>query len=138
MLHGCVPYGNAKARMNAFGLPGPIPIHREPIYTPRVELVGKYPTLPDAKQFNRTSAFSAQRAAIAKGIAKGFPLVLSSGRLVEYEGGEETRCGSSAAAIIGMLVLLVVFYLARGMVLLVSGHSGRTIVCFNAADRFVH
>ena len=35
MMHGCVPYGNAKARMNAFGLPDPIPVHREPIYTPR-------------------------------------------------------------------------------------------------------
>ena len=32
LKHGCVPYGNAKARMNAFGLPDPIPVHREPIY----------------------------------------------------------------------------------------------------------
>jgi len=23
LMHGCVPYGNGKARMNAFGLPGP-------------------------------------------------------------------------------------------------------------------
>ena len=46
LKHGCVPYGNAKARMNAFGLPDPIPVHREPIYTPRVDLVAKYPTLP--------------------------------------------------------------------------------------------
>jgi len=93
MLHGCVPYGNAKARMNAFGLPDPIPIHREPIYTPRVELVAKYPTLPDAKQFRLPNiGFSAQQAAIDKGIAKEYPLILSSGRLVEYEGGgEETR-----------------------------------------------
>src|SRR6516164_7919427 len=41
-------------------------------------------------------------------------------------------------AIIGMLVLLVIFYLARGMVRLESGRSGRTIVRFNAAERFVH
>ncbi|MGA7010894.1 MAG: molybdopterin dinucleotide binding domain-containing protein, partial [Pseudolabrys sp.] len=33
-----------------------------------------------------------QKAAVEKGIAKQFPLILSSGRLVEYEGGgEETR-----------------------------------------------
>jgi formate dehydrogenase major subunit len=33
-----------------------------------------------------------QKAAVDKGIAKQFPLILSSGRLVEYEGGgEETR-----------------------------------------------
>jgi len=42
------------------------------------------------------------------------------------------------AAINGMLVLLVVFYVARGMVRLESGRSGRTIVRFNAAERFVH
>ena len=93
MKHGCVPYGNAKARMNAFGLPDPIPVHREPIYSPRVDLVAKYPTLPDAKQFRLPNiGFSVQKAAVDKGIAKEFPLILSSGRLVEYEGGgEETR-----------------------------------------------
>jgi len=93
LKHGCVPYGNAKARMNAFGLPDAIPVHREPIYTPRVELVAKYPTLPDAKQFRLPNiGFTAQKTAIDKGIAKQFPLILSSGRLVEYEGGgEETR-----------------------------------------------
>jgi formate dehydrogenase major subunit len=93
MKHGCVPYGNAKGRMNAFGLPDPIPVHREPIYTPRVDLVAKYPTLPDARQFRLPNVgFSVQKAAVDKGIAKEFPLILSSGRLVEYEGGgEETR-----------------------------------------------
>ena len=93
LKHGCIPYGNGKARMNAFGLPDPIPVHREPIYTPRVDLVAKYPTLPDAKQFRLPNiGFSVQKAAVDKGIAKQFPLILSSGRLVEYEGGgEETR-----------------------------------------------
>jgi formate dehydrogenase major subunit len=93
LKHGCVPYGNAKARMNAFGLPDPIPVHREPIYTPRVDLVSKYPTLPDARQFRLPNiGATVQKAAIEKGIAKAFPLILSSGRLVEYEGGgEETR-----------------------------------------------
>jgi formate dehydrogenase major subunit len=93
LAHGCVPYGNAKGRMNAFGLPDPIPVHREPIYTPRVELVSKYPTLPDARQFRLPNiGFTVQKAAVDKGIAKEFPLILSSGRLVEYEGGgEETR-----------------------------------------------
>jgi formate dehydrogenase major subunit len=91
--HGCIPYGNGKARANAFGLPDPIPVHREPIYTPRVDLVEKYPTLPDAKQFRLPNiGFTVQKAAVEKGIAKQFPLILSSGRLVEYEGGgEETR-----------------------------------------------
>ena len=93
LKHGAVPYGNGKARMNAFGLPDPIPVHREPIYTTRVDLVAKYPTLPDAKQFRLPNiGFSVQKAAVDKGVAKQFPLILSSGRLVEYEGGgEETR-----------------------------------------------
>ena len=93
LKHGCVPYGNAKGRMNAFGLPDPIPVHREPIYSPRIELIAKYPTLPDAKQFRLpNTGFSVQKAAVDKGIAKQFPLIFTSGRLVEYEGGgEETR-----------------------------------------------
>jgi formate dehydrogenase subunit gamma len=43
-----------------------------------------------------------------------------------------------AIAILGMLVLLVVFYLVRGQVKLESGFSGRRIVRFNAFERFVH
>jgi formate dehydrogenase major subunit len=91
--HGCSPYGNAKARMVAWNLPDPIPVHREPIYTPRPDLVADYPTLPDAKQFRVPNiGFSVQKAAVDRGISKLFPLILSSGRLVEYEGGgEETR-----------------------------------------------
>jgi formate dehydrogenase major subunit len=93
ITHGCVPYGNGKARANAFGLPDAIPVHREPIYTPRPDLVAKYPTLPDARQFRVPNiGFTVQKAAVDKGVAKQFPLILSSGRLVEYEGGgEETR-----------------------------------------------
>jgi len=41
-------------------------------------------------------------------------------------------------AILGMLVLLVAFYLIRGQVKLESGFSGRRIVRFNAFERFVH
>jgi len=93
LKHGCVPYGNGKARMVAWNLPDPVPTHREPIYTPRIDLVAKYPTLPDAKQFRLPNiGFTTQKTAVDKGIAKQFPLILSSGRLVEYEGGgEETR-----------------------------------------------
>jgi formate dehydrogenase major subunit len=93
MKHGCIHYGNGKARAIAWNLPDPVPVHREPIYTPRPELVAKYPTLPDAKQFRVPNiGATVQKAAVEKGIAKSYPLILSSGRLVEYEGGgEETR-----------------------------------------------
>jgi formate dehydrogenase subunit gamma len=41
-------------------------------------------------------------------------------------------------AILGMLLLLVLFYLIRGMVKIEAGRAGRTIVRFNAIERFVH
>ena len=43
-----------------------------------------------------------------------------------------------AVAILGILAVLVIFYLSRGMVRIESGRSGRTIVRFNAGERFVH
>ncbi len=43
-----------------------------------------------------------------------------------------------AVSIIGMLALLVLFYLGRGMVRIEGGRSGRTLVRFNGFDRFIH
>ena len=93
IAHGCAPYGNGKARMIAWNLPDPVPVFREVIYTSRPDLVAKYPTLPDAQQFRVPNiGFTVQKAAVDKGIVKQFPLILTSGRLVDYEGGgEETR-----------------------------------------------
>ena len=88
--HGCAPFGNAKARGKVWEYPDPIPVHREPLYTPRYDLVKKYPTYEDRKYFYRlpTRYSSVQ----AKDYSKEFPLILTSGRLVEYEGGgDETR-----------------------------------------------
>jgi formate dehydrogenase major subunit len=91
--HGVMHYGNGKARANAWNLPDPVPVHREPIYSPRPELVAKYPTRPDERQFRVPNiGFSVQKATVEKNVARDFPIILSSGRLVEYEGGgEETR-----------------------------------------------
>ena len=93
LAHGCVPFGNGKARANAWNLPDPIPTHREPIYTPRVDLVAKWPARPDERTLRIPNLHTTfQKAAIEKGVAKNFPIILTSGRLVEYEGGgEETR-----------------------------------------------
>jgi formate dehydrogenase subunit gamma len=43
-----------------------------------------------------------------------------------------------AIAILGMLAVLILFYLIRGMVKIEAGRSGRTLVRFNAFERFVH
>ncbi|MBR0654229.1 formate dehydrogenase subunit alpha [Plastoroseomonas arctica] len=91
MEHGCVPYGNAKARADAWNLPDPIPVHREPIYTPRTDLIAQYPTLPDRRAF-RLPHLGQSVQARSHQVAPNFPIILTSGRLVEYEGGgEETR-----------------------------------------------
>jgi len=43
-----------------------------------------------------------------------------------------------AIFILGVLAVLILFYLWRGMVRIPGGRSGRTIVRFNAFERFVH
>jgi formate dehydrogenase major subunit len=42
--HGCAPFGNAKARTVVWTFPDPVPLHREPLYTPRRDLLDKYAT----------------------------------------------------------------------------------------------
>jgi formate dehydrogenase major subunit len=91
--HGCVPFGNGKARAVAWNLPDPIPVHREPIYSPKPELVAEYPTRDDAREFRVPNiGRTIQQRVVDDGLAQQFPIILTSGRLVEYEGGgEETR-----------------------------------------------
>jgi formate dehydrogenase major subunit len=94
MKHGVHFWGNAKARAVVWNFPDGIPQHREPLYSPRPDLVAKYPTHDDKKVFWRLPTLykSVQEANVRDKVAEKFPLVLTSGRLVEYEGGgEETR-----------------------------------------------
>ena len=87
--HGCAPFGNAKARTVVWTFPDPIPMHREPLYTPRRDLLAKYPTYTDRKAWRLPTLY----ASIQKNDhSKQFPTILTSGRLVEYEGGgDESR-----------------------------------------------
>ncbi|MDP2322593.1 MAG: formate dehydrogenase subunit alpha, partial [Gammaproteobacteria bacterium] len=92
--HGCHPFGNAKARAVVWNFPDPVPQHREPLYSTKPDLVAKYPTHDDKKTFWRLPTLykSIQQKNIEDKVAEKFPLILTSGRLVEYEGGgEETR-----------------------------------------------
>jgi len=94
LKHGCHPFGNAKARAVVWNFPDAIPQHREPLYSPRPDLVAKYPTHPDVKTFWRLPTLfkTVQDQAVKEEMHKKFPLILTSGRLVEYEGGgDETR-----------------------------------------------
>ncbi len=87
--HGCAPFGNAKARTVVWNFPDPVPLHREPLYTSRRDLVADYPTYDDRKMYRLPILFKSIQD---KDFTADFPLILTSGRLVEYEGGgEETR-----------------------------------------------
>ncbi|MEA2094953.1 MAG: molybdopterin-dependent oxidoreductase, partial [Pseudomonadota bacterium] len=88
--HGCAPFGNAKARAVVWTFPDQVPIHREPLYTSRRDLVEKYPTYEDRKSFYRLP--TRYESIQAKDYTGDFPLIMTGGRLVEYEGGgDETR-----------------------------------------------
>ncbi|HMB76233.1 MAG TPA: molybdopterin-dependent oxidoreductase, partial [Kiloniellaceae bacterium] len=87
--HGCAPFGNAKARCVVWNFPDPVPTHREPLYTSRRDLVGDYPTYSDRQMYRLPTMFESIQKVDYTG---DFPVILTSGRLVEYEGGgDETR-----------------------------------------------
>jgi len=87
--HGCAPFGNAKARVKVWTFPDPIPLHREPLYTSRRDLVADYPTYTDRKLYRLPTLYKSIQD---KDFSKEYPIILTSGRLVEYEGGgDETR-----------------------------------------------
>jgi formate dehydrogenase major subunit len=89
IAHECAPFGNAKARTVVWTFPDPIPLHREPLYTNRRDLVEDYPTYEDRKFYRLPTMY----ASIQKNdFSKDYPMILTSGRLVEYEGGgDESR-----------------------------------------------
>jgi formate dehydrogenase major subunit len=90
IAHGCAPYGNARARANVWNFPDPVPVHREPLVTPRRDLVAQYPTYDDKANHWRMPTL--YKSVQAVDFSKDFPLIMTSGRLVEYEGGgDETR-----------------------------------------------
>ena len=87
--HGCAPFGNAKARTVVWTFPDPVPLHREPLYTSRRDLVEDYPTYADKQAYRLPTLYES----IQKNDFTGdYPIILTSGRLVEYEGGgDESR-----------------------------------------------
>ena len=90
LKRGMAPFGNARARCYCWNFPDPVPVHREPLHSPRADLISKYPTYPDKPDHYRvyTRYASEQKPALAK----EFPLVLITGRMVEHMGGgAETR-----------------------------------------------
>ena len=87
--HGLAPYGNGKARTFVWNFPDPVPLHREPLFTPRRDLLPEFVTYDDRRMMRLPVLY---RTIQEEDFTALFPLILTSGRLVEYEGGgDETR-----------------------------------------------
>jgi formate dehydrogenase major subunit len=99
MEFGIAPYGNAKARAKVWTFPDQIPMHREPLHSPREDLVKKYPTYKDKPNHYRvdTRYASVQNK---EDWSKKFPINLITGRLVNLNGaGIENRASKYLAAL---------------------------------------
>ncbi len=89
IAHGLAPYGNGKARAVVWNFPDKVPLHREPLYTNRRDLLPEYATYEDRRKWRLPLLYESVQT---KDWSQEFPLILTSGRLVEYEGGgDETR-----------------------------------------------
>ncbi|WP_386679063.1 molybdopterin-dependent oxidoreductase [Loktanella sp. R86503] len=89
IAHGLAPYGNGKARCVVWTFPDPIPKHREPLLTNRRDLLPEYATYEDQRKWRVPVLYESIQKI---DYAKDYPIQLTSGRLVEYEGGgDETR-----------------------------------------------
>ena len=97
MEAGIAPYGNAKARARVWGWADEIPKHREPLHSPRSDLVKEYPSFADKPDHWRvdTRYVSEQTK---QDWAKDFPINLVTGRLVNMNGaGMENRASKYLA-----------------------------------------
>ena len=90
---GLAPYGNGRARFNVWTFKDdPVPKHREPLHSPRPDLITEWVTYDDVKDHYRVPTLykSLQKA----DWFEKYPLILSTGRQVEFEGGgnSERNC----------------------------------------------
>ena len=88
---GLCPYGNGKARTVVWEWVDKVPKHREPLHTPRPDLIAQYPTYKDKENHYRALIRYESRQN-EKVWAKEFPMQLLTGRYVEHLGtGSESR-----------------------------------------------
>jgi formate dehydrogenase major subunit len=85
LADGRSPYGNGRARLNAWNIPDPVPTHREPIHSPRPDLIVKWPTYDDVKEHYRVP--QPYKSMQKPDWVKQYPIILTTGRVVEMEGG---------------------------------------------------
>ncbi|WP_245216589.1 molybdopterin-dependent oxidoreductase [Sagittula salina] len=89
IAHGLAPYGNGRARAVVWNFPDEVPLHREPLMTARRDLLPEYGTYDDRRLWRLPVLYKSIQEV---DFAAEYPMTLTSGRLVEYEGGgDETR-----------------------------------------------
>jgi len=99
MEKGLAPYGNAKARAKVWTFPDQIPMHREPLHSPRADLVKEFPSYEDKSNHFRVDTKYISKQTEQEWV-KDFPINLVTGRLVNMNGaGMENRASKYLAAL---------------------------------------
>jgi formate dehydrogenase major subunit len=88
------PTGRGRARATVWNFIDTVPVHREPIESPRPDLVEQWPANGQQKNFYRFDQNNAvtQEDAMGKVQQQGLNTIMTTGRQVEHQGGgSETR-----------------------------------------------
>jgi formate dehydrogenase subunit gamma len=117
------------------------------ICTGALQLLVTWASPTSAQQFNPTASAVQEQQLLQEldRIQGRVSIPDQRSRVLEQPAGREWREFRTSTLrwiggvfILGMLVVLIIFYLSRGMVRLTSGRSGMTIVRFTSFERFVH
>ena len=81
------PTGRGRARGVAWNLLDEVPVHREPVETPRDDLIEDYPNYEKREDFYRLDLDNRGAQEQLRGLSEEYGYVLTSGRQVEHNGG---------------------------------------------------
>ncbi len=135
------PFGNARARCVVWNFPDQVPIHREPLHSPRPDLIEKYPSYADKPDHFRV--YTRYTSEQDPELVKDFPYVLTTGRQVEHMGaGAETRSNKYLAELQPEMYAEINPVLANdlgvrhgGMVIIESPEGGKIKVKAKVTER---
>ena len=86
------PTGRGRARGSAWNLYDAVPVHREPIETPRPDLAEQFPTYEDMDDVFRVNLNDRSKQEARSDLKDSHPMIMTTGRQVEHTGGgAETR-----------------------------------------------
>ena len=92
------PTGRGRARARAWNLPDEVPKHREPVETPRKDLIDEYPNYELQEDFYRLDLDNRGAQVERRDLVDDFEFVLTTGRQVEHQGGGYTTRNTMGTA----------------------------------------